>query len=298
MTSINATSGNSLPVVSNTSANTSAPASTPEAASTPAAKPARPERTRICDVFEGSVDPEKPAGYHLQFHCPVNVKKQDDPSKSPDQKYAEVIARFDVANNPRYKQDYQPIGTTYCSTFVWDVTKAMGAEIPYWTDKNGKPAEIPAGANVDKLSHQKEIFSNNANSMIEWLEKHGQENGWTKVVAQEGQTVEALAQAAANEGNPTVAAWKNPVAGRSGHVGIVRPGTVDERRGPALAQAGTTNFADGYRNDGFSQSQRPAITYWVHNPPPATAEAATDATAEAATDVAVDTGAAVDAAQE
>jgi len=280
MTTISATSGNSLPVVSNTSANTSAPASTPEAASTPAAKPARPAQTKVCDVFEGSVDPKKPAGNHLQFHCPVDAPTKNDSSNRSAEKYTEVIAQFEVKNNHRYNEDHQHTGSTYCSTFVWDVTKAMGAEIPYWTDQNGKPAEIPAGANILQMADEGKIVANNSNSMIKWLEEHGQENGWTKVEAQDKKTVEALAQAAANEGKPVVATTP-------GHVGMVRPGEVHKSNGPALAQAGRTNFEDRHVKNGFGDLP---VTYWVHNPPPATAEAATD--------VAVDAGAAVDAAKE
>jgi len=46
-----------------------------------------------------------------------------------------------------------------------------------------------------------------------------------------------------------VALWKNPTHGH-GHTAIVRPGTLTAR-GPATAQAGSTNFNDGHLTDGF-----------------------------------------------
>jgi hypothetical protein len=58
------------------------------------------------------------------------------------------------------------------------------------------------------------------------------------------------AQDAANRGEVAVVMWKNPTSGHHGHTAIVRPGTITNR-GPATAQAGSTNFNHGHMKDGF-----------------------------------------------
>ena len=55
--------------------------------------------------------------------------------------YNAVLDQFSVGNNPRYARRN---GNTYCNIFVWDATRAMGAEIPHWVDQQGRPAEVGA----------------------------------------------------------------------------------------------------------------------------------------------------------
>jgi spore coat assembly protein SafA len=176
---------------------------------------------------------------------PVDASVRGDPSNRNRNRYEEVIRQFGVASNPRYAQrDSNKDGTTdtFCNIYVWDVSKAMGAEIPHWVDGKSAPAEPGA----------KGAWEMNANATVDWLKNHGGENGWRQVTADE-------AQARANDGNPTVAVWKNP--GGIGHVGMIRPGEVTEK-GPALAQAGATNFDDKQVQDGFG-GRTPQ--YWTHD---------------------------------
>ena len=109
------------------------------------------------------------------------------------------------------------------------MTRAMGAEIPHWWQG-------------------REL---NANATNDWLHQHGAAHGWRRVSAAE-------AQAYANQGKPAVASWKNP--GGIGHIGMIRPGEITSG-GPALAQAGSSNFNRGHVADGFGN--RP-VEYWVH----------------------------------
>jgi predicted chitinase len=56
-----------------------------------------------------------------------------------------------------------------------------------------------------------------------------------------------------------VASWHNP--GGIGHIGVVRPGEINER-GPALAQAGARNFNDGHVRDSFGNAN---VKYFVND---------------------------------
>lgn len=140
--------------------------------------------------------------------------------------YDAVLDQLDVANNPRYARRG---GSTWCNIFVWDATRAMGAEVPHWY----------RGRELD------------ANAMHRWLANEGPAQGWRRVGADE-------AQAQANLGRPAMATWYNP--GGVGHMAMVRPGAVTSR-GPTTAQAGARNFNHGQLQDGFGH--RPAV-FWVH----------------------------------
>ncbi|HYG58775.1 MAG TPA: hypothetical protein VD902_12020, partial [Symbiobacteriaceae bacterium] len=151
--------------------------------------------------------------------------------------YDDIINQFAVGTNPRYaKRDLNQDGRidTFCNIFVWDVTSAMGAEIPH---KVGD----------DELD---------ANETCDWLANQGPANGWRAVFAEE-------AQAFANEGLPVVAAWDSGGRG-AGHVAIVRPGEYDQAAGPRIAQAGGTNFNDGTVAVGFGKSSMADVKYYVH----------------------------------
>lgn len=124
-----------------------------------------------------------------------------------------VVTQFDVVHNPRYLAEGSE---TYCSTFVWDVTRAMGAEIPHWV----------MGREL------------NANSWADWLLARGAELGWTSC-----SPTEAVQNA--NHGRPAIGIWKN-LKGGHGHVVVILPTPI----GPPtpvpgtvfVAQAGTRNF--------------------------------------------------------
>lgn len=157
---------------------------------------------------------------------PVNAPLRSNSSNRSATRYADVINQFAVGRNPRYAPRN---GNTYCNIFVWDVTRAMGAELPHWV--NGRELD--------------------ANSVNRWLHQSGGANGWRRVDAR-------TAQAYANAGRPSVASWRNPAG--IGHIAMVRPGQITSA-GPAAAQAGARNFNNGHIANGFGSRQP---EYWVH----------------------------------
>ncbi|HEX8698631.1 MAG TPA: LysM peptidoglycan-binding domain-containing protein [Myxococcaceae bacterium] len=167
---------------------------------------------------------------NTQAWVPVDAPLQGDPAHRNAETYADVIDQFAVGSNPRHaRRD----GNTYCNIFAWDVTRAMGAEIPHWVDGAGNPTGVGQGRELD------------ANGGHLWLQNNGPQHGWREVSAEE-------AQAMANQGHPTVASWHNP--GGIGHIAVVRPGEITDR-GPAIAQAGGSNFNEGHVRDGFGNAQ-------------------------------------------
>ncbi|MEX1307671.1 MAG: hypothetical protein AB1Z19_04010 [Eubacteriales bacterium] len=160
--------------------------------------------------------------------------------------YAQVINQFDVEKNKRYA----PCGDkTYCNIFVWDVTRAMGAEIPhYFNVKNGAPKAY-GDSDANQMS---------ANGMCNWLKKHGQDYGWHRVSA-------SKAQSLANQGKPVVTAWKNN--GGKGHVQMVCPsadGRYNAARGVTVAQAGSTLSRYTPITSIFKKSL-PEVVYYAHS---------------------------------
>ncbi|MCB9638585.1 MAG: chitosanase [Myxococcales bacterium] len=211
--------------------NTSAQPSTPTAPTNPTqpsgpAPSTTPTPTRITS--------------YTQPWRPIDAPIQNRPGERSANAYSHVIDQFNVESNRRYQKGHQGQGETYCNIFAWDVTKAMGAEIPHWVDGNGNPTGVGQGREL------------NANAGHDWLVNHGPNHGWRQVSAEE-------AQRAANEGHPAVASWKNP--GGIGHIGVVRPGEMTNR-GPASAQAGGRNFESGHIADGFGRAQP---TYFIHD---------------------------------
>jgi len=159
--------------------------------------------------------------------------------------YRMIVDQFDVENAERYRPGRS--GNTYCNIFVWDVTRAMGAEIPYYTDpKTGAPLEYPDTKGAKYMM---------ARDMDKWLEKYGPEYGWHQVDAE-------AAQMHANQGRPVVTS-----ATHTSHVQMVVPskdGTYDPVRGVAIAQAGriVTNYT--HISGLYGSNSMKNIRYWVH----------------------------------
>jgi predicted chitinase/murein DD-endopeptidase MepM/ murein hydrolase activator NlpD len=209
------------------------PSSGPQAGDGFESGPSRPSApgsipTAASGQFNGTS--AAPGTTNVNAWIPVDAPLKGDPSNRNAETYADVIDQFAVGSNPRHlPRD----GNTYCNIFAWDVTKAMGAEIPHWVDGAGNPMPANQGREMD------------ANAGHLWLQNQGPQHGWREVSAQE-------AQALANQGHPAVASWYNP--GGIGHIAVVRPGELTSR-GPATAQAGGTNFSNGHMRDGFGNAQ-------------------------------------------
>lgn len=165
------------------------------------------------------------------------------------QLYTNVIKQFSVETNGRYEVNKNGWNDTYCNIFVWDVTKAMGAEIPHYYDPNtGAPMQYP---NVDGGLQM------TANRMHNWLFKHGEEYGWYQVSAEQ-------AQAMANQGRPAVTVLKNN--GGHGHVQAVCPSddlSYNEKRGVTIAQAGR-NLTSYRPITEIYRASLPKVVYFAH----------------------------------
>jgi hypothetical protein len=199
----------------------------------------------------------------VDHRTPLDATLRGDPEARDRVTYDNVIDQFAVEENPRYKpRDDQssvydadagacavefvnpgsggclPTSITYCHTFVWDVTRAMEAEIPYWLDMDGQPNEL------ELTEHGWELWLPaywlSARGMNQWLNEAGPQFGWREVSAEKAQEL-------ANLGHPTVASVNEPQG--FGHIGIVRPGEMIN--GPALAQAGTKNANHAHVYDFF-----------------------------------------------
>ncbi|MCE5236834.1 MAG: hypothetical protein ABFC62_12770 [Clostridiaceae bacterium] len=186
---------------------------------------------------------------------PYNASKAVTPLVTSDDKnrsaslYEKVVAQFKVESNPRYAVNKGGTGDTYCNIYLWDVTRAMGAEIPHYVD-----AATLEARDWPDVSGAKEL---NANGIYDWLSKKGGDYGWKQVSA-------ASAQSLANDGHPVVTAWKNPSG--HGHVQVVVPsedGAYDEARGVAVAQAGRRLFSYGSIKSVYGESLD-QVVYYAH----------------------------------
>src|SRR5260221_2432086 len=113
----------------------------------------------------------------LYSHPPLT----NAPGQRDSAVYSQLIDQFAVRDNPRFLAGQ---GKTYCNIFVWDVTGAMGAEVPHWVDAGGNIA-VPGAPGA---------FEININAGVTWMKNHGMsQNGWQSVTP-------AQAQDAANQG--------------------------------------------------------------------------------------------------
>ena len=163
---------------------------------------------------------------------PVNAPLTSDTSNRSEYRLQRVIEQFDVETNPRYT----PGESTWCNIFVWDVTRALGAEIPHW----GMEREMQV------------------NDLKKWLENEGYRQGWWPASAEE-------AVNNANEGRPSIVAHFSAPSGSGGHIAIVRPGNMT-KDGPAIAQAGrhpknATHVDKAFVDGNF---QKLKVEYWIH----------------------------------
>lgn len=163
--------------------------------------------------------------------------------------YRAVISQFNVESSERYRVNKMGQNDTYCNIFAWDVSRAMGAEIPHYINPATKEPVQAGTPNAIEL---------NANAINDWLNTTGKTYGWVKVSAEE-------AQYYANQGMPSVTSWKNP--GGHGHMQIVSPsadGQYNASRGVAIAQAGRHLYNYNYITAVYGSRTLPNVEYFVH----------------------------------
>lgn len=155
---------------------------------------------------------------------------------------ATVVGQFDVENNPRYTPRD---GNTYCNIFLWDVTKALGCEIPHtkatYTNVNGTV--------VFKAEER------NANRTIDWLINKGSEWGWRQVSKNS-----ALDRVNGVSVYPTVAVWRNPNDAKPGHVALLVPSPVPTA--VYITQSGASNFKCKTLESGFGSLP---VVFFTHD---------------------------------
>jgi len=175
---------------------------------------------------------------------PVNPPVTSTTANRSRAAYDNVVNQFAVANNPRYqKRNINGVAATFCNIFLWDVTRAMNAEIPHWVNMTtGAPTAAGSGTELG------------ANATADWMASFGTKYGWRQVSAQQ-------AQNNANLGQPSVVLYRNQSG--EGHCQVVRPGTYSSTRGAYIAQAGFINTNFGYVRDFLPANA--GETYWSHN---------------------------------
>ena len=178
---------------------------------------------------------------------PVTPAIVSDRNNRSPQLYRAVIDQLNVETAERYRPGRN--GFTWCNIFVWDATRAMGAEIPFFIDPaTGAPMQYPNTRGAQQQT---------AWRMEVWLENHGAAHGWREVGSEE-------AQRHANSGRPAMT-----TAGRLEHVQMVVPsasGGYDPVRGVAIAQAGRIVSNYMYITGIYSpNAMRNYVRYWVHD---------------------------------
>jgi hypothetical protein len=169
---------------------------------------------------------------------PVDAPTRSDPSARDRDGLLAVIGQFQVETTWRYRPTPTKRGrNTWCNIFVWDVTRALGAEVPHCVDEAGRPTAIGQG---------KELT---ANGTLRWLEMYGPAHGWREEDA-------PAAARAAEAGWPTLAIWHNPFG--HGHIALVVTGPDGNVH---IAQAGADCFSNRPLAHGFGD--RP-VRFFVH----------------------------------
>lgn len=177
------------------------------------------------DIYEGIVDMNRFPAQQWKPIDPILTSSEGDRSR---ENYNAVIDQLWVEKNQRYTDRDNK---TFCNIFMWDVTKAMGAEIPYYVNRQtGAAEEYRPGILAD-------AYQQSAADYYRWMNRHGAEYGWKKVSAKEGQE-------AANRGEPAVALYL------FGHCQVIRPFPENSGESPqgniCYAQAGSPK-AYGYQ---------------------------------------------------
>lgn len=161
---------------------------------------------------------------------PLDAPIRSRPGSRDPSTYFRIAQQFRVTEMPRYMA---VPGKTWCNIYAWDVTRAMGAEIPHWYDPaTGNPMPVGKGSEM------------RANDMVSYLEQ--MRGGWQQVPSE-------LARSRAAAGYPTVIVWRNPDG--PGHIAMLLPdGTI--------AQAGASNLWRGSITAGFGY--RP-LKFFTHD---------------------------------
>jgi len=202
-----------------------------------------------CQHMAGTYAASGSAGIPTNSWLASNASVTNLPGQRNAATYRAVIDQFNVEANERYRVNKNGQGDTYCNIFTWDVTRAMGAEVPHFIETStGRPVST-SGANTTEL---------NANNVNDWMNTYGPSYGWTKVSPQE-------AQYYANMGMPAITSWKNPSG--HGHLQVVCPsqdGQYNAERGVTIAQAGRQLKNYDYIDTVYGANTLGQVEYFAH----------------------------------
>ncbi|QRN93004.1 hypothetical protein JRI60_27765 [Archangium violaceum] len=177
-------------------------------------------------TFDGTTPP--PEVISRDVWKAINAPLQSREGRRSPDLYKQVINQFAAGHNPRYEAADAKQGRSHI--FVWDVTRAMNAEIPHFVG----PRELTVSQTCD------------------WLRHEGTMRGWRRA------DVESAA-AAADEGKPVVAVPKDSSVRC---IGVVRPGGLGQDGRPRFAAAGLQRGNDLGTKEAFGVM---ALEYFVHD---------------------------------
>ena len=158
---------------------------------------------RTVDESEGGVVPEEVTGRDIwkAIQAPI----QSTETNRSGELYAKVINQFAAGTNPRYDPDAPDKGRGHI--FVWDVTRAMNAEVPHF-----------AGGRELSLVQT-----------MDWLRYEGMSRGWVKMGL--GRAIEV-----ASQGSPVLVLPKNM---KIRYFAVLRPeGLSPDNKQPRVAAVG------------------------------------------------------------
>ncbi len=159
------------------------------------------EVTSFAQQFDGTAAPEalRSRDLYKALHPPVQSRE----GRRSQEAYRLVLDQFAVGTNPRYEPDAP--GKPRAHIFVWDVTRAMGVEVPHFLGSR----ELTLAQTVD------------------WLRHEGPMKGWRRCS-------ELEAWQAANGGHPVIAVPKEV---RIKLLAMARPGDFNDDGKPFLSAA-------------------------------------------------------------
>jgi hypothetical protein len=191
----------------------------------PVMPPPEDESTSVGKTFDGLNAPKELTSRDLWKA--INAPLQSREGRRTADLYKQVINQFAAGTNPRYEPE-DP-NRPRAHIFVWDVTRAMNAEIPHFVG----PRELSLSQTCDWLRHEAPM------------------RGWRRADA-EG------AAAAANAGKPAVAIPKDSSVKA---LAMVRPGELGPDGRPRFAAAGIKRGNDLSVQEALGVM---AVEYFVH----------------------------------
>lgn len=163
---------------------------------------------------------------------PLTKMMTNAPGDRSQESLRAVIDQFGLATSARYAPRD---GLTFCNIFSWDVTRALGCEVPHWWDADGKRRELTANETLR-------------------LMRGGAFPGWQMCAP-------AMIADIACTGAPVLAFWLNGFG--PGHVALVAPVEVKYWRDAMVAQAGRV-CGEMRIDKAFGDHRLTLLDFWTH----------------------------------